>query len=195
MSYLRKGVAGAPVKILQTKLGVPADGEFGPATETALKAFQQSNGLAVDGIAGPDTFLKLGLGELVLLAPGVSGDSVKTLQQALNIPADGQFGPATDKALRAFQTAHGLEADGLAGPDTLAKIPAFASAIGATQIAASQVATPAAASPATTSTPVQTASADAPAHAAPATLPSIDGKTPATKAPAKSIWATIKGWL
>ena len=118
MSYLRKGVAGAPVKILQTKLGVPADGEFGPATETALKAFQQSHGLASDGVAGPDTFLKMGLGELVLLATGVSGEAVKTLQQALNLPADGQFGPATEKALKAFQSAHGLEADGLAGPDT-----------------------------------------------------------------------------
>ena len=190
MSYLRKGVAGDPVKVHQTKLGVPADGDFGPATETALKAFQQSHGLAVDGIAGPDTFLKLGLGELVLLAPGVTGEAVKTLQHALDIPADGQFGPATDKALRAFQGAHGLEIDGLAGPDTLAKIPAFASTIGATQVAASQIVAPAATSAAT---PVQTASVSA--HASPATLPSIDGKVPATKAPAKSIWATIKGWL
>ena len=122
MSYLRKGVSGEPVRLLQEKLGVPADGIFGPATEAALKAYQQKNGLAVDGIAGPDTFSRMGLGELVLLAPGTRGEAVKKLQTALGIPADGQFGPATEKALIAFQTANGLEADGLAGPKTLSKI-------------------------------------------------------------------------
>ncbi|NLH82373.1 MAG: peptidoglycan-binding protein, partial [Phyllobacteriaceae bacterium] len=66
MSYLRQGVSGKPVEILQAKLGVTADGEFGPATEKALKAFQSAQGLAADGIAGPDTFMAMGLTELVL---------------------------------------------------------------------------------------------------------------------------------
>ena len=95
MSYLRKGVTGEPVKILQTKLGVPADGDFGPATEAALKAYQTKNHLAADGVAGPDTFMQMGLGELVLLSQGAQGETVKKLQQALGVAADGQFGPGT----------------------------------------------------------------------------------------------------
>ena len=111
MPYLRQGVSGEPVRRLQVKLGVPADGRFGPGTEAALKAYQQKNGLAVDGVAGPDTFMQMGLGELVLLAPGARGEAVKKLQAALGLPADGQFGPATQKAVSAFQAAHGLEVE------------------------------------------------------------------------------------
>jgi peptidoglycan hydrolase-like protein with peptidoglycan-binding domain len=43
--------------MLQVKLGIKADGSFGPATETALKAAQKQNGLKADGIAGPDSFM------------------------------------------------------------------------------------------------------------------------------------------
>jgi N-acetylmuramoyl-L-alanine amidase len=34
---------------------VAVDGIFGPQTEAAVKSFQQSNGLAADGIVGPLT--------------------------------------------------------------------------------------------------------------------------------------------
>ena len=44
---------------MQEALGVTADGDFGPGTERALKAWQLSNGLTADGIAGPATFSKL----------------------------------------------------------------------------------------------------------------------------------------
>jgi peptidoglycan hydrolase-like protein with peptidoglycan-binding domain len=125
MSILKRGLSGEPVKVLQTKLGVTADGIFGPGTETALKEYQKKHGLLVDGIAGPDTFAQMGLYELVLLGPGTVGDSVKKLQQALGVTADGRFGPATQKALREFQTKNGLDADGLAGPATLAKVSGF----------------------------------------------------------------------
>lgn len=43
------------------------------------------------------------------------GPWVVKLQQALNIKADGVFGPQTEAALIAFQAAHHLEPDGIAG--------------------------------------------------------------------------------
>lgn len=125
MSILKRGLKGAPVKRLQEKLGITADGDFGPGTEKAVREFQQSNGLAVDGIAGPDTFAAMGLHELVLLRRGSRGNAVKRLQEALGIGADGIFGSGTEKAVKDFQSAHGLDADGLAGPETLAKLDAF----------------------------------------------------------------------
>jgi len=59
---LKKGSKGEDVVRLQLKLielGYLSpgsnDGDFGSATETAVKAFQASNGLKEDGIAGKDT--------------------------------------------------------------------------------------------------------------------------------------------
>ena len=126
MSILKRGLKGAPVKRLQAKLGVTADGAFGPATEKALKDYQKANGLAVDGVAGPDTFSAMGLYELVLLRRGSRGGAVKRLQEGLGISADGAFGPGTEKAVKAFQEKNGLAADGIAGPKTLAKLDTFA---------------------------------------------------------------------
>ncbi|MFG1480688.1 peptidoglycan-binding protein [Xanthobacter sp. V4C-4] len=137
MAVLKRGLAGEPVKILQTKLGVPADGQFGPATEEALKAFQKAHGIAADGIAGPDTFLALELPELILLSEGSRGEAVKKLQAALGVGADGVFGSGTAKALKAFQEKNGLDPDAMAGPVTLAKIPAFSSVITAASVAKS----------------------------------------------------------
>lgn len=125
MAILKRGLAGEPVKVLQQKLGVPTDGEFGPGTEAALKKYQQEHGLTVDGIAGPDTFAQMGLYELILLKVGTSGQMVKKLQQTLGVTADGQFGSGTEKAVKDFQQKNGLAADGIAGPATLAKIGAF----------------------------------------------------------------------
>lgn len=126
MSILRKGLKGAPVKRLQEKLGVAADGDFGPGTEKAVRDYQAANGLAVDGIAGPDTFAAMGLHELVLLRVGSRGTQVKKLQEALGIGADGIFGKGTKAAVEAFQKANGLSVDGMAGPSTLAKMDTFA---------------------------------------------------------------------
>lgn len=62
---LRRGARGEAVRALQTALtarghALAVDGAFGPATERAVRAFQQRNGLAVDGIAGPATLAALG---------------------------------------------------------------------------------------------------------------------------------------
>lgn len=58
---LRKGDRGAAVRRLQRKLGVPADGVFGPMTRRAVKRFQRRRGLVSDGIVGPITRRALGL--------------------------------------------------------------------------------------------------------------------------------------
>lgn len=48
-----------------------------------------------------------------------SGD-VKILQDLLDIPADGKFGPQTERAVRDFQEKAGLAIDGIVGPATWA---------------------------------------------------------------------------
>lgn len=58
---LRKGDRGRAVRRLQRRLGVGADGVFGPQTDRAVRRFQRRNGLAADGIVGPVTRAKLGL--------------------------------------------------------------------------------------------------------------------------------------
>jgi putative chitinase len=56
---LRRGSKGDLVRKLQAKLGLTADGDFGPGTEAALKKWQTANGLTADGVAGPKTMTKL----------------------------------------------------------------------------------------------------------------------------------------
>jgi hypothetical protein len=53
------GSRGNAVRILQTLLGLTADGIFGPITQRAVLLFQRSKGLDVDGIVGPITWLVL----------------------------------------------------------------------------------------------------------------------------------------
>lgn len=61
------------------------------------------------------------------LRQGDRGEDVVRLQWALTdaaflCKADGEFGPATDRAVRAFQGAHGLTVDGIVGPKTRAAL-------------------------------------------------------------------------
>ena len=52
---LKPGCRGDDVKEAQRRLGIPADGVFGPKTEAAVRAFQQQKKLGVDGKIGPKT--------------------------------------------------------------------------------------------------------------------------------------------
>ncbi|MEJ1158581.1 peptidoglycan-binding domain-containing protein [Prosthecomicrobium sp. N25] len=189
MSILKRGLKGEPVRILQGRLGVPADGDFGPATEKALKAFQSAHGLSADGIAGPDTFAALGLNELVLLRQGSRGETVKKLQQALGLQADGAFGPATRKAVMEFQASKGLEADGMAGPDTLAALPAFASTFTAETVKKAELPPDLRVEIPEPLPPLSGADIAAAGAAASPAAPSEE------RPPKKSVWATVKGWF
>ena len=69
LSYptIRRGDRGEKVRIMQGLLkelgydigSAGVDGDFGSATETALKKFQRANGLSVDGVCGPKTWAAL----------------------------------------------------------------------------------------------------------------------------------------
>ncbi len=56
---LKNGSSGEDVKKLQQKLGITADGSFGPGTEKAVKQWQSANGLTADGIVGDGTWSKM----------------------------------------------------------------------------------------------------------------------------------------
>jgi peptidoglycan hydrolase-like protein with peptidoglycan-binding domain len=62
---LRQGSSGPDVRYLQGRLveygyNLTIDGQFGPMTASAVRAFQSSNGLTPDGIVGPLTWAALG---------------------------------------------------------------------------------------------------------------------------------------
>jgi N-acetylmuramoyl-L-alanine amidase len=107
--------------------------EFDPATETAVRAFQQSRGLGVDGLVGPETWSaldgarwKLGARTLFHSVPtSLVGEDVRTLQERLlemgfdTGRADGIYGPRTARAVAQFQREVGLTPDGSCGPQTM----------------------------------------------------------------------------
>ena len=56
---LKVGSKGDDVKKLQEKLGLSADGSFGPNTEKKVKEWQLANGLTTDGLVGDVTWDKM----------------------------------------------------------------------------------------------------------------------------------------
>jgi len=51
-----------------------------------------------------------------------AGTTVRAVQRALGVTADGVYGPQTRRAVRRFQRSHGLTVDGIAGSRTLAAL-------------------------------------------------------------------------
>ncbi|MEN3357982.1 MAG: hypothetical protein V7637_1964 [Mycobacteriales bacterium] len=121
---VQQGATGERVKSIQYLLNqrgssLAVDGDFGPATNSAVRSFQSSHGLAVDGVVGPNTWGAL----IVTVQQGSNGNAVKAVQSQLTAhgiatSVDGDFGPATNSAVRSFQSSHGLAVDGVVGPNT-----------------------------------------------------------------------------
>jgi len=134
---LTMGSTGSDVRRLQiifvmTKLldvsGI--DGIFGPKTQDAVKSFQQGSNLTADGVVGPMTWKALPADpQTPRLARGSTGSVVSALQKGLLTfggansatdpgPIDGNFGPRTESAVRAYQTQQNIGVDGIVGDRT-----------------------------------------------------------------------------
>ena len=115
-----KPMQGPTVQALQHLLRahgqtIAADGQFGPKTDAAVRAFQTANGLAVDGKAGPQTWGAI----IITVRKGSTGEAVRGAQVLLvDVVADGIFGPKTDAAVRFHQQVLGVVVDGIVGPMT-----------------------------------------------------------------------------
>lgn len=152
-SALRLGSTGDRVRSVQSRLKAlgyltgTVDGDFGEATERALKAFQRRNNLTADGIVGQATIAKLNspnalrpqptasptprptatprINTNMYLRVGSSGSDVRKMQSRLielgylEGKATGYFNQATEAAVTAFQKRNVSYSDGVAGPMTL----------------------------------------------------------------------------
>jgi len=56
---LKRGSSGPDVVILQRRLGISADGKFGPGTQASVISYQRAHGLTPDGIVGRQTWASL----------------------------------------------------------------------------------------------------------------------------------------
>jgi peptidoglycan hydrolase-like protein with peptidoglycan-binding domain len=120
----QEGSTGENVQSVQYLLNehgstLAVDGNFGPLTSAAVRAFQAGHGLGADGIVGDQTWPVL----IVQVSSGSTGDAVRAVQSQVNsrsgwLTADGIFGPDVDSAVRSFQQFVGLSVDGIVGPDT-----------------------------------------------------------------------------
>jgi peptidoglycan hydrolase-like protein with peptidoglycan-binding domain len=122
MPTLKLGSRGVTVDLLQRRLGIDHDGDFGNDTKRAVIRHQRQAGLADDGVVGNRTWLSLIVGTL---EKGDRGTKVEILQLIVVVKRDGDFGNATESAVKAVQRALGLTADGKAGNDFRAGVLKF----------------------------------------------------------------------
>lgn len=148
-SGLKLNSKGTDVRNLQqdlTTLGyywAEITGNFGAKTETAVKRFQEENGLTADGVAGTKTLNAIAAAVArkggTPASGGSAGTTLKLNSQGTKVSQlqtdlkqlgyyyaeiTGNFGAKTEAAVKAFQKAKGLTADGVAGAKTLNAIAA-----------------------------------------------------------------------
>ena len=92
----RVGSTGSEVRTIQTKLknwgyyDGSVDGIYGSATTEAVKYFQKTNGLTVDGIVGPATLKALGMPTDGGGSSSVSSSEVDLLARVISAEARGE---------------------------------------------------------------------------------------------------------
>ncbi|MEA2453446.1 MAG: hypothetical protein QOG04_2156 [Actinomycetota bacterium] len=116
---------------------IAVDGIFGPETERATKRFERGAEFEQDGVV-TQRERRLWLGAFITccgatkptLGPGSYEVDVGFVQMHLNrsprrdgaagppLVIDLMFGPATEAAVRTYQSAHELTVDGIVGPET-----------------------------------------------------------------------------
>lgn len=184
---IRPGASGEDVRSVQSRLKLfgyysgSLDGVYGAESVAAVRAFQQRNGITVDGKVGTNTSELLysdnaiaadasasatatpapsyGVVPTRTLRNGSTGDDVKSVQTRLQElgyyagTVDGSYGSSTVVAVASFQLRNNLDADGVAGTRTFAKL------YSGSAVAAANTAT---ATPATTAAPTATTSSNRP---------------------------------
>ncbi len=138
MRSIRRGDNGPAVAEIRSILvGLDlletASDVFDDATELAVRAFQQSRGIGVDGLVGDETWgaldaarWRLGARNLFHSVPdALVGEDVRALQERLLEMgfdpgrADSIYGARTARAVAQFQREVGLTSDGSCGPQTM----------------------------------------------------------------------------
>jgi peptidoglycan hydrolase-like protein with peptidoglycan-binding domain len=106
------------------------DGVFGTLTRNAVIEFQEGEGLPADGVVGDSTWQRMPADpDTPIVKRGSTGNAVVGLQKGLLKfggagsptdagPVDGDFGPRTEAAVKAYQVQHALVNDGVVGPRT-----------------------------------------------------------------------------
>lgn len=130
---LALGSTGDAVRVAQANLpGVVIDGDFGPKTLAAVKAFQTAHGLKVTGLVTRPVwntmerlqYPLIKYRKTVILKKGATGDPVKAAQWALQLPQDGLFGDATFRAVKKVQAKYQITINGAIGSTTWAALDA-----------------------------------------------------------------------
>jgi peptidoglycan hydrolase-like protein with peptidoglycan-binding domain len=134
-TQLQLGNSGSAVTQLQNRLSAlgfykgPITGFYTELTEAAVRDFQRSRRLSVNGIADSTTLAalqdNLSSHSTTILQRGSQGKAVSQLQNRLRAvgvyqgPVTGYYGELTEAAVRKFQLSRGLSVNGIAGPTTL----------------------------------------------------------------------------
>jgi N-acetylmuramoyl-L-alanine amidase len=131
-----RGPAVVEIQTILVELGLlapPSVAVFDVATERAVRTFQQSRGLSVDGLVDEETWRaldaarwRLGARTLYQAIPEpLVGEDVRALQERMLEMgydvgrADGIYGSRTARAVAQFQREVGLPPDGACGPHTM----------------------------------------------------------------------------
>lgn len=142
MTLYRRGDTGDAVRDIQDRLSAlgfdltgDARSEFGEATATAVRGFQEARRITSDGMVGRETWRTLvdagyALGDRLIYyrMPMLHGDDVAELQRRLNAlgfeagPVDGIFGPETQRAVIDFQQNRIMAEDGIVGPGVVSEL-------------------------------------------------------------------------